>query len=192
MFNIEGLTSLLGQVGKYAPSIYNSLNAGQTASNPYLQNYNKSQQQPQQGLSMLQNTFAPQQDDNRMPDESIMPFPKENGFKEYSSDGGGDTPVLTGGVEKTGGFKIPFPTGDDTLSGGIDLNSLTSLLGQNGLGSLLGGQSQQTQPQGNVYNQMMPSPMLPQQMLPMMQNTFVPQTQMQNFQPYSLLNGNLG
>ena len=33
---------------------------------------------------------------------------------------------------------------------------------------------------------------MPQQMLPMMQNTFVPQTQMQNFQPYSLLNGNLG
>ena len=56
----------------------------------------------------------------------------------------------------------------------------------------MGGQKQ-TQPQHeNVYNQITPSPMLPQQMLPMMQNTFVPQTQMQNFQPYSLLNGNLG
>ena len=119
----------------------------------------------------------------------FMPEMNDNGFKAYS---GGDTPILTGGVEKTGGFKIPFPTGGDTLSGGIDLNSLTSLLGQNGLGSLLGGGQQQTQPQGNVYNQMMPSPMQPQQMLPMMQNTFVPQTQAQNFQPYSLLNGNLG
>mgnify|MGYP007112957193 CR=1 FL=1 len=121
----------------------------------------------------------------------FMPEQKEGGFRMYGSSNSG-TPVLTGGVSKTGGFKIPFPTGGDTLSGGIDLNTLTSLLGQSkGLGSLLGGQSQQTQ-QGNVYNQMMPSPMLPQQMLPMMQNTFVPQTQMQNFQPYSLLNRNLG
>ena len=118
----------------------------------------------------------------------FMPEMSDNGFKVYS---GGDTPVLTGGVSKTGGSGLPT-TGGDTLSGGIDLNALTSLLGQSGgLGSLLGGQ-QQTQPQGNVYNQMMPSPMQPQQMLPMMQNTFVPQTQMQNFQPYSLLNGNLG
>lgn len=101
--------------------------------------------------------------------------------------------VLTGGVSKTGGAGIPMPTDSDTFSGGIDLNALTSLLGQSGgLGSLLGGGQQQAQPQGNVYNQMMPSPMLPQQMLPMMQNTFVPQTQMQNFQPYSLLNRNLG
>ena len=100
---------------------------------------------------------------------------------------GGETPTLTGGISKTVGTGIPMPTGGD-----IDLNSLTSLLGQNGLGSLLGGGQQQTQPQGNVYNQMIPSPMQPQQMLPMMQNTFVPQTQMQNFQPYSLLNGNLG
>ena len=99
--------------------------------------------------------------------------------------------VLTGGVSKTGGFKMPTSTGGGTLSGGIDLSTLTSLLGSTGLGSLFGGQQQQTQ-QGNVYNQMMPSPMLPQQMLPMMQNTFVPQTQMQNFQPYSLLNRNLG
>lgn len=118
----------------------------------------------------------------------FMPEMSDNGFKVYS---GGDSPILTGGISKTGGTGIPTPTGGDTLSGGIDLNSLTSLLGQNGLGSLLGGQ-QQTQPQGNVYNQIMPSPMLPQQMLPMIQNTFVPQTQMQNFQPYSLLNGNLG
>lgn len=138
------------------------------------------------------NSFMPQQREE-VPDESFMPFPKEDDFKMYSSTNGGEnTPVLTGGVSKTGGFKIPFPTGGDTLSGGIDLNTLTSMLGQSGsLGSLLGGQ-QQTQPQGNVYNQMMPSPMLPQQMLPMMQNTFVPQTQMQNFQPYSLLNRNLG
>ena len=102
--------------------------------------------------------------------------------------------VLTGGVSKTGGsgFKMPTSTGGGGLSGGIDLSALTSLLGNTGLGSLLGGGQQQAQPQGNVYNQMMPSPMLPQQMLPMMQNTFVPQTQMQNFQPYSLLNRNLG
>ena len=119
----------------------------------------------------------------------FMPEMNDNGFKVYS---GGDTPVLTGGVEKTGGFKIPFPTGGDTLNGGIDLNSITSLLGKTGLGSLLGGSQQQQAQQGNVYNQMMPSPMQPQQMLPMMQNTFVPQTQAQNFQPYSLLNGNLG
>lgn len=138
------------------------------------------------------NSLMPQER-YEIPQESFMPFPKEDDFKMYSSpDGGGESPILTGGVEKTGGFKIPFPTGGDTLSGGIDLNSLTSLLGQNGLGSLFGGGQQQTQPQGNIYNQMMPSPMLPQQMLPMMQNTFVPQTQMQNFQPYSLLNRNLG
>ena len=101
------------------------------------------------------------------------------------------SPILTGGVSKSGGFKLPTTTGGGTIKGGIDLSALTSLLGQSGLGSLLGGQQQQTQ-QGNTYNQMIPSPMLPQQMLPMMQNTFVPQTQMQNFQPYSLLNGNLG
>lgn len=107
----------------------------------------------------------------------------------------GETPILTGGISKTGGFNFPTTMNDgvpdDTLGSGIDLNSITSLLGKTGLGSLLGGGQQQTQ-QGNVYNQMMPSPMQPQQMLPMMQNTFVPQTQMQNFQPYSLLNGNLG
>ena len=106
----------------------------------------------------------------------------------------GESPILTGGVSKTGGFNFPTTMNDgvpdDVLSGGLDLNTLTSMLSKAG-GSLLGGQ-QQTQPQGNVYNQMTPSPMLPQQMLPMMQNTFVPQTQMQNFQPYSLLNGNLG
>src|SRR5574344_1143110 len=99
------------------------------------------------------------------------------------------SPILTGGVSKTGGFKLPTTTGGGTIKGGIDLSALTSLLGQSGLGSLLGGQQQQQQ--GNTYNQMIPSPMLPQQMLPMIQNTFVPQTQMQNFQPYSLLNGNL-
>ena len=115
------------------------------------------------------------------------------GSKIGSIGGGatGGTPVLTGGVSKTGGIGLPTTTGGGGLSGGIDLNSITSLLGKTGLGSLLGGGQQQA-PQGNVYNQMMPSPMLPQQMLPMMQNTFVPQTQMQNFQPYSLLNGNLG
>ena len=137
--------------------------------------------------------FMPQQR-NEIPQESFMPFPQENDFKMYSSaDGGGDTPVLTGGVSTTGGSGFPT-TGGDTLSGGIDLGTLTSLLAPvgNSLSSLMGGQ-QQTQPQqGNVYNQITPSPMLPQQMLPMMQNTFVPQTQMQNFQPYSLLNGNLG
>ena len=137
--------------------------------------------------------FMPQQRDE-IPQESFMPFPKENDFKMYNSaDGGGDTPILTGGVSKTGGGGFPTTNGD-TLSGGIDLGTLTSLLAPvgNSLGSLMGGQ-QQTQPQqGNVYNQITPSPMLPQQMLPMMQNTFVPQTQMQNFQPYSLLNGNLG
>ena len=101
------------------------------------------------------------------------------------------SPILTGWVSKSGGFKLPTTTGGGTIKGGIDLSALTSQLGQSGLGSLLGGQQQQTQ-QGNTYNQMTPSPMLPQQMLPMMQNTFVPQTQMQNFQPYSLLNGNLG
>src|SRR5574344_1949933 len=100
------------------------------------------------------------------------------------------SPILTGGVSKTGGFKMPIPSRGGTINGGIDLSALTSLLGQSGLGSLLGGQQQQTQ-QGNTYNQMIPSPMLPQQMLPMIQNAFVPQTQMQNFQPYSLLNGNL-
>ena len=120
------------------------------------------------------------------------------GSKIGSIGGGatGGTHVLTGGVSKTGGFNFPTVIKDgvpsDTLSGGIDLNSITSLLGKTGLGSLLGGGQQQTQPQGNVYNQITPSPMLPQQMLPMIQNTFVPQTQMQNFQPYSLLNGNLG
>lgn len=99
--------------------------------------------------------------------------------------------VLTGGVSKTGGFKMPTSTSGGSLSGGIDLSTLTSLLGNTGLGSLLGGQQQQPQ-QGNVYNQYMPSPMLPQQMLPMIQNSFVPQTQFQDFQPYSLLNRNLG
>ena len=99
------------------------------------------------------------------------------------------SPILTGGVSKSGGFKLPTTTGGGTIKGGIDLSALTSLLGQSGLGSLFGGQQQQ---QGNTYNQMMPSPMQPQQMLPMIQNTFVPQTQMQNFQPYSLLNRNLG
>lgn len=136
--------------------------------------------------------FMPQQREE-IPQESFMPFPQENGFEVYSSpDGGSKSPILTGGVEKTGGSGFPTTSGD-VLSGGIDLGTLTSLLAPVGksLGSLMGGQ-QQTQPQGNVYNQMMPSPMLPQQMLPMIQNTFVPQTQMQNFQPYSLLNGNLG
>src|SRR5574344_1092820 len=103
------------------------------------------------------------------------------------------SPILTGGVSKSGGFKLPTTPGGDTIKGGIDLSALTSLLGQSGLGSLFGGQQQQTQPQqGNVYNQMIPSPMQPQQMLPMMQNAFVPQVQMQDFQPYSLLNRNLG
>src|SRR5574344_1327233 len=102
------------------------------------------------------------------------------------------SPILTGGVSKTGGFKLPTTPGGGTIKGGIDLSALTSLLGQSGLGSLLGGQQQAQPQQGNVYNQMIPSPMQPQQMLPMIQNTFVPQTQMQNFQPYSLLNRNLG
>ena len=102
-------------------------------------------------------------------------------------------PMLMGGISKSGGMSSPVTTGGGGFSGGIDLNTLTSLLGQSGgLSSLFSGQQQQPQSQGNVYNQMMPSPMLPQQMLPMMQNTFVPQTQMQNFQPYSLLNRNLG
>jgi hypothetical protein len=106
--------------------------------------------------------------------------------------GGGGTPTLTGGVSTTGGFSSPSSIG----GGEMDMNALMSLFGQVGsqgggiLGSLMGEQQQQQQ--GNTYNQMMPSPMLPQQMLPMIQNTFVPQTQMQNFQPYSLLNGNLG
>ena len=112
---------------------------------------------------------------------------------------GGGTPTLTGGVSTTGssaGGGFGGFGGGDTLSGGTDMDMLMNLFGQSsggsgGLTSLLGGSQQQPQ-QGNVYNQMMPSPMLPQQMLPMMQNTFVPQTQMQNFQPYSLLNGNLG
>ena len=139
----------------------------------------------------LSNIGLMQQQRNEIPQESLIPFPRENDFKMYSSaDGGGDTPILTGGVSKTGGGGFPT-TGGDTIKGGIDLSALTSLLGQSGLGSLLGGQQQQTQ-QGNTYNQMIPSPMLPQQMLPMIQNTFVPQTQMQNFQPYSLLNRNLG
>lgn len=140
------------------------------------------------------NSFMPQER-YEIPQESFMPFPKEDDFKMYSSsDSGENTPVLTGGVKKNGGFEFPTPSDNDVLSGGLDLNTLTSMLGKagNSLGSLLGGGQQQTQPQGNVYNQMMPSPMLPQQMLPMMQNTFVPQTQMQNFQPYSLLNGSLG
>lgn len=118
------------------------------------------------------------------------------GSKIGSIGGGatGGTHVLTGGVSKTDGFKLPTTTGGGTIKGGIDLSALTSLLGQSGLGSSLGGQQQQTQQaqQGNTYNQMIPSPMLQQQMLPMIQNTFVPQTQMQNFQPYSLLNRNLG
>src|SRR5574344_1858241 len=118
------------------------------------------------------------------------------GSKIGSIGGGatGGTHVLTGGVRKIGGFKLPPTTGGGTINGGIDLSALTSLLGQSGLGSLLGGQQQQQQQQqqGNTYNQMIPSPMLPQQMLPMIHNTFVPQTQMQNFQPYSLLNRNLG
>ena len=139
------------------------------------------------------NSFMPQEK-YEIPQESFMPFPKEDDFKMYSSsDSGENTPVLTGGVEKTGGGGFPTTSGD-ILSGGIDVGTLTSLLAPvgNSLGSLMGSQ-QQTQPQqGNVYNQITPSPMLPQQMLPMMQNTFVPQTQMQNFQPYSLLNGNLG
>ena len=128
------------------------------------------------------NSLMPQQKEE-IPQESLIPFPKENDFKMYSSDGGGEnTPVLTGGVEKNGGFEFPTPSDNDVLSGGSDLDTLTSLLAPVGksLGSLMGSQ-QQTQPQGNVYNQITPSPMLPQQMLPMMQNTFVPQTQMQNF-----------
>ena len=136
------------------------------------------------------NSFMPQER-YEMPQESFMPFPQENDFKMYSSpDGGGESPILTGGVSQNGGFEFPTPSDNDVLSGGLDLNTLTSMLGKAG-GSLLGGGQQQPQ-QGNVYNQMMPSPMQPQQMLPMMQNTFVPQTQAQNFQPYSLLNGNLG
>ena len=144
--------------------------------------------------------FMPQQRNER-PQESLIPFPRENDFKMYSSpDGGGESPILTGGIEKTGGFEFPTPSDNDVLSGGLDLNTLTSMLGKDrgSLGSLLGGgqqqqqQQQQQAQQGNTYNQIMPSPMLPQQMLPMIQNTFVPQTQMQNFQPYSLLNGNLG
>lgn len=137
------------------------------------------------------NSFMPQER-YEIPQESFMPFPQEGGFKTYA-DGGSESPILTGGVSQNGGFEFPTPSDNDVLSGGLDLNTLTSMLGKAGgsLGSLLGGQ-QQTQPQGNVYNQMMPSPMQQQQMLPMMQNTFVPQTQMQNFQPYSLLNRNLG
>ena len=112
---------------------------------------------------------------------------------------GGATPILTGGVSTTGGSTSGgfggFGSGDG-FSSGTDMDMLMTLFGQNssgggGLTSLLGGGQQQQQQQGNTYNQMMPSPMLPQQMLPMIQNTFVPQTQMQNFQPYSLLNGNL-
>ena len=112
--------------------------------------------------------------------------------------GAAASPMLMGGISKMGGFKMLTPTGGGTIKGGIDLSALTSLLGQRGLGSLPGGQQQQQQQQaqqaqqGNTYNQMIPSPMLQQQMLPMIQNTFVPQTQMQNFQPYSLLNRNLG
>ena len=139
------------------------------------------------------NSFMPQERYEK-PQESFMPFPQEGGFKTYAgADGGGESPILTGGVSQNGGFEFPTPSDNDVLSGGLDLNTLTSMLGKAGgsLGSLLGGGQQQAQ-QGNVYNQMMPSPMLPQQMLPMMQNTFVPQTQMQNFQPYSLLNRNLG
>ena len=71
----EGLLSLLGQIGKSAPSIFNSLTAGQTASNPYLQNYNQSlQQQPLQQQNQQQNlnAFIPQQN-NQYPQESFIP-----------------------------------------------------------------------------------------------------------------------
>ena len=105
--------------------------------------------------------------------------------------GAAASPMLIGGISKMGGRGAS--AGGGALAGKININALGRMLSQGigGLSSLLGSQQQQA-PQGNVYNQMMPSPMLPQQMLPMMQNTFVPQTQMQNFQPYSLLNGNLG
>lgn len=104
--------------------------------------------------------------------------------------GAAASPTLMGGISKMGGMGAS--AGGGALAGGIGTGALGGMLSQGvgGLSSLLG--SQQQAPQGNVYNQMMPSPMLPQQMLPMMQNTFVPQTQMQNFQPYSLLNGSLG
>ena len=79
MFNIEGLTSLLGRVGQSAPSIFNSLNAGQTASNPYTQMYNQSQQRLPMQQQPQQNYFAPPQSEE-IPIESFMPYPQEGGF----------------------------------------------------------------------------------------------------------------
>ena len=76
--NFQGLTSLLSQIGQQAPGIFNSLNASQTASSPYLQNYNRMQQQPQ-----VLGGFMPQQTDE-IPTESIMPYSQENSFKMYS------------------------------------------------------------------------------------------------------------
>src|SRR5574344_352798 len=79
----QSLASLLGQLGQQAPSIFNSLNAGQTASNPYLQNYNRVQQQPMQQQPQMLGSFMPQQQEE-IPIESIMPYSQENSFKMYS------------------------------------------------------------------------------------------------------------
>src|SRR5574344_1377498 len=75
----QSLASLLGQLGQQAPSIFNSLNAGQTASNPYLQNYNKTQQQPMQQQSQMLGGFMPQQTDE-IPTESFIPYQQQGGF----------------------------------------------------------------------------------------------------------------
>lgn len=79
----QGLTSLLGQIGQQAPSIFNSLNAGQTASNPYLQNYNRVQQQPMQQQSQMLGGFMPQQQEE-IPIESFMPYQQQGGFSMNS------------------------------------------------------------------------------------------------------------